>query len=170
MSGQDPFCGSCENLTENCAECTSAQCLRCYGNMVVDADDSYKCKECSDLFFGCSECDSTKCKACNNSNWLLTDNGCAFEEEIPEELALNSSSFSPSSHAGPSQQAVAASSSQKNDNSNAGMIAGIVVGVVVVAAIAAVAIYCVVTSGPKHGKLDPSISDGDVEFVSMSVL
>jgi beta-lactam-binding protein with PASTA domain len=50
------------------------------------------------------------------------------------------------------------------------LIAGIVIAVVVVVCIVAVAIYCAVTSGAKHGKIDPTIYEQDVEFESMSVL
>jgi len=182
------FCGSCDVITENCATCTSTQCLSCNDNMVVDTDDSYKCKQCSELFFGCSECDSYKCSKCSNSAWILTDNGCAYEENEPDdqpEVSNSSSSsssttsnpistHSPSSHVDVSSKPIvipSSSSKSGSNKSNGGMIAGIVVAVVLVAAIVAVAIYFVVTSGPKQGKLDPSISDNEgIEFISMSVL
>ena len=50
------------------------------------------------------------------------------------------------------------------------MIAGIVVACVAAVAIVAIIIYCVATSGAKHGKIDSSISEQETEFVSMSVL
>jgi hypothetical protein len=50
------------------------------------------------------------------------------------------------------------------------MIVGIVIGVVVVAGIIIVAIYCAVTAGAKHGKVDPAFYEEDTSFVSMSVL
>jgi len=171
------FCSSsCEDVTENCANCTSTQCLACSEDMVVDTDDSYKCKQCSELFYGCSECDSYRCKKCQDSAWLLTDNGCAYEENEPdEEIELSSSSSQASSHDDDfsSQPLAAPSSSSKKDSdkSDVGMIVGIVVGVVVVVAIVAVAIYFVVTARSKRDGVDPSIRDGeDVDFVFMSVL
>ena len=57
-----------------------------------------------------------------------------------------------------------------SEKSNAGMIAGIVVGCVVVVAIVAVTVYCLVTNGPKHGKVDPSFFEEDEDHFSMSVL
>jgi len=179
VSGEERFCSTCGDLEDNCAECTSTQCLDCSNGMVLDVDDSYKCKECSELFFGCSECDSDKCKKCQNDDWLLTDNGCAYEEEEPEDVPSSipdsSSSSSSKSSSLPdvsSQPIITPTSSMKasSEKSNAGMIAGIVVGCVVVVAIVAVTVYCLVTAGPKHGKVDSSFFEEDEDHFSMSVL
>lgn len=50
------------------------------------------------------------------------------------------------------------------------MIAGIVIGVVCGVAIIAVAIFCCVTAGKKHGDVDSDIFEEDPNYVSMSVL
>jgi len=52
------------------------------------------------------------------------------------------------------------------------LIVGVAIGAFAVVAIVIVAIYCIVTSGKKHGKMDPLIDEEDYESesVSMSVL
>jgi len=137
--------------------------------MAVDYEDSFKCKSCSELFNGCSECDSDSCKKCEKDEWVLTDNGCAYEEPYqPLEPEFSSSSMP---H-GQSLLPIVNPSSKPEDtgNTNTGMIVGIVVGVVVIAIIVAVVIYFVATRGKKHGKIDPKIFEKDVEFETMSIL
>jgi len=58
----------------------------------------------------------------------------------------------------------------EDGGTNGGMIAGIVIGVLCAVAIIAVAIFCFVTAGKKHGDIDNDIYEEDPNFVSMSVL
>jgi len=69
------------------------------------------------------------------------------------------------------QQQSTVSSSSKTSGSKVGLIVGIVVACVVVLAIVGVVIYFIVSSGPKHGKVDAEFleEEGD-NYVSMSVL
>jgi len=188
------ICGTCGDLMENCANCTETQCVGCINNLIIDTD-SHTCKKCSDLFFGCSECNSDMCKACKNTTWILTENGCAHEEAEPEDpheepsssssppsrsssgvppvpvtSASKSSASSHSSQNGRSSQPVNPSPKSSGGKTNVGMIVGIVIGVVAAAAIIAFAVYCVVTSGPKRGKIDPVLDEEEGNYVSMSVL
>jgi len=147
--------------------------------MVVDSEDEFKCKNCFELFQGCGKCSSDACTACQNSTWILTPNGCAYEEEEPElvldsesmpEFVIDPSESSPSVRPIVDHSSVTNGSGGNDGSSKAGLIAGVVVAVVVVAAVAAVAIYCVVTTGRKHGPISQDIYEKDVEFESMSVL
>jgi len=127
------------------------------------------------------------CISCANSDdWIYTVNGCA-EKQKPatissEEKTETSSSSSGGGSGGgkdiepthSSSRTVTAVTSdedeEEEEGTNVGMIVGIVVGCVAFVVIAAVAIYCFVTSGSKYGKIDPSIFEEDREFTSMAVL
>jgi len=129
------------------------------------AVDSGECKSCSELFDKCGKCDSDKCsESSEKEGWILTDNGCYK----PDEPSPSSGVTPSSSHQ--SKPIVPSSSSSHKKGSKAGMIVGIVIGVLAAVAIIAIAIYCVVTSGPKHGKIDSGIYEEDPHFTSMSVL
>jgi len=88
-------CGTCDKLTEDCVSCTSTTCLGCANGKVVDSG-SNTCKTCSELYAGCSVCDSDRCMACENSDWILTDNGCASEDESDVYSSLHPSESKPS--------------------------------------------------------------------------
>jgi len=181
MKEGKPYCGTCENLTSGCETCSTTICLTCADGKVVD--EFGECKSCSELYAGCSKCDSDVCKKCDEDSWILTDYGCYnptpnVEESVSSSQSISqattsSSSSASSSHSTSSNHqslSIASESVLSKDKVNVGMVVGIVVGVVVVAAAAAVVIYCLVTAGPKHAKLDNSIYEEDTEFDSLSVL
>jgi len=100
-----------------------------------------ECMNCSATFPGCSVCQEDACTRCSLSTWLLTPNGC-----------FNQNPYVPP------------------ENDNSGMIAGIVIAALVLVALIVLAIYCVVTATAKHGQIDPSLYEEDLEFKSVSVL
>jgi len=161
-------CDTCDSLVKNCVTCSSTECLGCISGMALDAGE---CKSCSVLFDGCSLCDASECKNCSDPAFILTPNGCYYDEPSSSSSKISSSRVIVSSSVGISEQSKPLSSSEESNDSNAGMIAGIVIGVVAIVAIAAVAIYCIASSGSKYGKIDPSISEpGDAEMKTMSIL
>jgi len=131
-----------------------------------------ECKPCSSLFEGCATCNSYECYNCSNPSYIHTANGCYYEEPEPEPQSSvhSGSSGAPGAPSEQSKPLPTPTKSSDDGGSNGGMIAGIIIGVIVIVAIVAVAIYCVVTAGAKHGKIDPSIYEQDTEFESMSVL
>jgi len=116
---------------------------------------------CIDIFDLCGQCDADHCEACTDPKYTLTDNGC-FEP-------IDEPSSNPSSQR-PSSAAIKGSSNPDEGGIGGGAVAGIVIGVILVVALVAVGVYCFVTAGRKHGKIDPVIYEEDPEFISMSVL
>jgi len=162
-----PECLTCGVMFDiNCANCTSTECLSCTSGMGLEDGE---CKSCFELFDGCATCDSHECYSCSNPEYIHTANGCYYEEPEPEPQSSVHSGSS-GSHSEQSKPLPTPSKSSGGGGGKGGMIAGIIIGVIVVVAIVAVAIYCVVTAGAKHGKIDPSIYEQDTEFESMSVL
>jgi len=156
-------CGTCAVYGIKCTECTERGCTSCEeGHAVIDN----KCVECSELYDGCGKCDSDICVECADSAWSLTDNGCFDRQEV---IIISPSSSSSSSA---SVQPVQQKSSVLSSESDAGLIVGIVVACVVVLAIVGAVIYLVVSSGPKHGKVNAEFVDEEEgeNYISMSVL
>jgi len=147
-SGQKPLyingaltCGNCQSFDENCIA------SRCSGRACTKCKPGFAitaaggCLNCSTSFPGCAICQEDACTKCGSSAWVLTPNGC-----------FNQNPYVP----------------QKEDNS--GMIAGIVIAALVLVAIVVLAVYCIVSSTAKHGQIDPSLYEDDLEFKSVSVL
>jgi len=164
----EPFCGVCSDVWDNCINCSSIKCDACVDGMAVDVDNG-QCKPCSDFFSECGSCNSEECLACSKQGYILTPNGCVYNDVEPSSSSSGKPVPPPKSSSS-SERPLPPPKSSSEGKSNGGMIAGIVIGVIVIVAIVAVAIYCVATSGPKHGKVDASIYEQDVEFESMSVL
>jgi len=159
-------CGSCSELLDNCASCSPTQCLNCTIGLALE---SGVCKSCSDLFYGCSECDSDKCTKCAQDGWVLTQNGCFYDDEPGPKPSASSSGTSSTSSTSRSQSVPNDSSSVDNGGLSGGAIAGIVIGVVFAVAIVCVSIFFVYIFVFKHGRLfGPAIKDEDPEAVGSS--
>jgi len=134
-------CGTCDSFSEFCIP------SRCTAHGCQKCKTGYApsssggCLKCSETFPGCASCQEDVCTRCGSSSWTLTPNGC-----------LNQNPF------------------VSSEESNAGLIAGIVVACVVLVVIIVLAVYCIFTSTAKHGQIDPSLYEDDLEFRSASVL
>jgi len=139
---KDSFtCGTCQTFDENCIP------SRCTGHGCTQCKTGFTttaaggCMNCSSKFTGCFGCVEYSCTRCRSSSWILTPNGC----------------FNQNPYVPPVE-------------SKAGMIAGIVVGAFVLVVIVILAVYCICTAASKHGQVDPSLYEDDLQFKSVSVL
>jgi len=134
-------CGTCQSFDENCIG------NRCTGTKCTMCRTGFGlsseggCVNCSSKFPGCIKCLEDACTQCKSSIWVLTPNGC-----------FNQNPYVPP------------------EESKAGMIAGIVIGVLALIAIVTLAVFCIVTGASKHGQVDPSLYEDDLEFKSSSML
>jgi len=134
-------CGTCQSFDENCIA------NRCSGTGCTMCKTGFAvtstgtCINCSSTFPGCGLCQEDACTKCGSSSWILTPNGC----------------FNQNPYVPPKE-------------SNGGMIAGIVIACIIFVVVVILAIYCIVTSTTKHGQIDPSLYEDDLEFKSVSVL
>jgi len=151
-------CGTCADFDDKCSECSEVGCTECKAPSILSKG---QCVACIDIFDLCGQCDADHCEACTDPKYTLTDNGC-FEP-------IDEPSSNPSSQR-PSSAAIKGSSKPDEGGIGGGAVAGIVIGVILVVALVAVGVYCFVTAGRKHGKIDPVIYEEDPEFISMSVL
>jgi len=139
---KDSFtCGNCQSFDENCVG------NRCSGRGCSMCKTGYAvtaaggCMNCTSTYTGCAMCQEDACTKCRLSTWILTPNGC----------------FNQNPYVPPSE-------------SNGGLIAGIVIAALVLVAIVIVAIFCIVVNVSKHGQIDPSVYEDDLQFKSVSVL
>jgi len=134
-------CGTCQDFDENCVG------TRCSGSGCTMCRTGFAvtskggCMNCSSTYANCSLCQEGGCSKCSSSVMILTPNGC-----------FNQNPYVPPK------------------NSNGGMIAGIVIGCLVLIAIIVLAVYCIVIAVSKHGAVDLSIYEDDLQFKSVSVL
>jgi len=180
LDAESMTCGTCALIDENCAECTSESCTKSKDDTMFIKNG--RCVACSEEFEGCGRCTADMCLQCINTNqyeMILTFEGCYpndtvdAEEPSSSEKPSSSSPLPSSSIASASSQPIVAPSSTPKNNdggSKTGMIVGIVIGCLAAVAIVAFAIYCLVTNGSKHGKVNSDIFENDPNWVSMSVL
>lgn len=141
-NGGSLSCGSCSDLDQNCVplRCSSRGCTLCKFGFALSSSGT--CFNCSNTFPGCSLCQEDACTKCLTSSNILTPNGC-----------ISQSPYVPS------------------DELSAGAIVGIVLGSLALLALISLAVYCVaVRATGKHGTIDPSLYEDDLEFKSVSVL
>jgi len=135
-------CGTCKDLDENCIplRCTGHGCTLCKVGYALSSAGT--CFNCTKTFPGCGLCHEDACTKCLTSSNILTPNGCFSQSPyVPEEPV------------------------------NVGLIVGCVIGGLAVLVLIILAVYCIVVrSQRKHGLIDPSIYEDDLEFKSVSVL
>jgi len=134
-------CGDCGEMFDFCSPSRCTLTSCTVCKTGFSLTSNGKCKNCSKDYVGCSACNDYGCQKCAISIHVLTPNGC-----------FNQNPYVPPS------------------NVNGGLIAGIVVAAAVLVAVIVIAVYCIVTATAKHGQIDPSLYEEDLEFNSVSVL